>query len=57
MMIRYVHDASSGHEKIHDTTMVLKNNPWIHMTQEEYYKREISRMSDDKHVLRYSVIS
>ena len=57
MMIRYVHDSSPGEEKIHDTAMVLKNNPWIPLTQEEYDKQEISRMSNDKHVLRYSVIS
>ena len=57
MMIQYVHDSSPRKEKIHDTAMVLKNNPWIPLTQEEYDKQEISRMSNDKHVLSYSVIS
>lgn len=60
MKIKYVHASEPDVEKIYDTEKSLKNNPMVHMSQEEWDKHELKSMEDNKaagHVLSYEVLT
>lgn len=59
MKIKYRHFIDPNTEKIYDTEKSLKQNPFIHMTQEEFDQHELKRMEEHKaegHILEYEII-
>lgn len=59
MKIKYRHFSEPDVEKIYDTEKALKNNPCIHMTQEEFDQHELKQMEIDKiqsRILEYKII-
>lgn len=47
MKIKYVHCSEPEVEKVYDTAVALKNNPFIHMPQEEFDKMELAHLEND----------
>ena len=59
MLIKYIHISEPEREKIHDTTLVLKNNPFITMSQEEFDNFTLLKLARDKEkgiVISYEVM-
>jgi hypothetical protein len=56
MIIKYFHTSEPDVEKTYDTVKSLKNNPFFHVTQEEFDKMEIDKMKNDIHIISYKVM-
>lgn len=59
MLIKYIHISEPEKEKIHDTTLVLKNNPFITKSQKELDDFTLQRLTEDKEkgiIISYEVI-
>lgn len=59
MIIKYVHVSEPEREKIHDTTLVLKNNPFITKSQKEFDDFTLRKMAEDKErgiIISYEVV-
>ena len=50
MIIKYIHFSEPETEKTYDTEKVLKNNPFITLSQEEFDEMELERFQKDKDV-------
>ena len=48
MKIKYVHFLEPEVEKVYDTVVALKNNPFIHMSQAEFDEMELAHLEQDK---------
>lgn len=59
MLIKYTHISEPEREKIHDTTRVLQNNPFIESTQEEFDAFTLQKLASDKEkgiIISYEII-
>ena len=59
MKIEYVHKSSPNEKRIYNTEKALKNNPHIHMSQEDFDDRELKQMEADKvsgTIIEYQVL-
>ena len=56
MVIKYIHMSEPEREKIHDTTLVLKNNPFINRSQKEFDEMELKRFEQDKNIVCFEVL-
>ena len=59
MKIKYRHHLDPKVEKVYDTEKSLKNNPFIHMSQDEFDAHELKRMEEHKaegNILEYEII-
>lgn len=59
MKIKYIHASAPKLEKIYDTEKSLKNNPMIHISQNEWDKHELQSMENDKttgKILHYEIM-
>lgn len=59
MIIKYIHWSEPEKEKTHDTVKVLKNNPFITKSQEEFDAFTLEHFIKDKErgiVLSYEII-
>ena len=60
MIIKYIHASEPEREKIHDTTLVLKNNPFISKNQKEFDDFTLQKFAEDKErgiIISYEVIN
>lgn len=57
MIIKYFHASEPDKEKTYDTEKSLKNNPFIHLSQEEFDQMEIEKMQTDEYILSYEIIT
>lgn len=60
MKIKYTHTSEPNMEKIHDTELVKKNNPFIHFSIEELDKITLEQFQKDKEkgmILSFEVLA
>ena len=59
MLIKYIHASEPETEKIHDTELVLKNNPFITQSQKEFDDFTLRHLAEDKErgiIISYEVV-
>ena len=59
MLIKYIHWSEPEMEKIHDTTLALKNNPFITKSQKEFDDFTLQKLAEDKErgiIISYEVV-
>ena len=59
MIIKYIHASEPETEKIHDTILEMKNNPFIAKTQKEFDALTLQLFAEDKErgiIISYEVI-
>jgi hypothetical protein len=56
LIIKYIHASEPETEKTYDTEKSLKNNPFIHMSQEEFDEMEVKRFERDENIIWFEVI-
>lgn len=60
MLIKYIHCSDPEREKIHDTISVLKNNPFITKSQNEFDDFTLRKLAEDKEkgiIISYEVVN
>lgn len=58
MIVKYIHASEPRTEKVYDTEMALKNNPFIRMSQKEFDEMELKRFQENKaegYILRFEI--
>ena len=56
MIIKYIHASEPETEKTYDTEKALKNNPFIHKTQEEFDEMELEKFKRDENIIWFKVV-
>lgn len=56
MIIKYIHTSEPEAEKTYDTEKALKNNPFIHKTQEEFDEMELEKIKRDENIVWFEVV-
>lgn len=59
MKIKYIHFSEPNKEKIYDTEVALRKNPFYRMTQEKFDELELKHMEEGKekgHILSYEIV-
>lgn len=57
MLIEYEHSSMPGKLKLYDTKLAKKNNPCIHMTQEEFDEHELRHLKKVGHQKKKNIMA